>query len=162
MSRSLAQLNIARLLHPVDHPAIQDFVNGIDQINQLAENSPGFVWRLKTGSGNATAAEHPWEADPLMLVNLSVWQTPEDLKQFVYRSQHLDCYLRRADWFEKPAAPRYVLWWVPTGHTPTVFEAQEHLEHNRQHGATEYAFWFGKLFPASSDYQGRNIEDPLA
>lgn len=151
MSYSLAQLNIGRLLHPIDHPAIQDFVQGLDQINQLAENSPGFVWRLQTASGNATDAEHPWSADPLMLVNLSVWASPEDLKQFVYRSQHLDFYLRRSEWFEKPAAPHYVLWWIPAGHTPTVAEAQERLEHYRQHGATEHAFWFGKLFAAPAN-----------
>jgi hypothetical protein len=147
MSFQLAQLNIARLRHPLDHPAIADFVNGLEEINALAEQSPGFVWRLKTESGNATNVEHPW-SDPLVLVNMSVWQSPDDLKAFVYRTQHLEYYLRRADWFEKPAQAHYVLWWIPEGHVPTLEEAKERLDHYRVHGATAHAFWFGKLFPA--------------
>lgn len=148
MSHQLAQLNIARLLQPIDHPAISDFVNGLDEINSLAESSPGFIWRLKTDSGNATDIEHPWSSDPLILVNMSVWASPEDLKNFVYRSRHLEFYLRRPDWFEKPAEAHYVLWWVPAGHTPTLTEAKHRLDHYRLQGATPEAFWFGKLFPA--------------
>jgi len=151
MTFQLAQLNIARLLHPLDHPQIAEFVAGLDEINQLAERSTGFVWRLKTESGNATDIQHPWSADPFMLVNMSVWETPEDLKNYVYRSGHLDFYLKRAQWFEKPAQAHYVLWWIPAGHIPTLAEAQERLEQYRRHGATPYAFWFGKLFPAAAE-----------
>lgn len=148
MAFHLAQLNIARLLHPLDDPRIAEFINGLDAINALAEQSPGYVWRLKTESGNATDIDHPWSADPFLLVNMSVWQTPEDLKNFVYRSGHLDYYLKRSQWFEKPSEPHYVLWWVSNGHIPTVREAKERLDHYREHGATPHAFWFGKLFPA--------------
>ena len=145
----LAQLNIARLLHPLDHPQIAEFVAGLDEINHLADGSTGFVWRLKSDSGNATDLQHPWSADPFILVNMSVWETPEDLRNFVYRSAHLDFYQKRAQWFEKPAQPHYVLWWIPAGHIPMLVEAQERLEHYRLHGATPHAFWFGKLFPAA-------------
>lgn len=148
MSFRLAQLNIARLRHPLDHPAIADFVNGLEKINQLAENTPGFVWRLQSASGNATDLAHPWSDDPLLLVNMSVWESPEALKQFVYRTHHLDYVLRRADWFEKPSQPPYVLWWIPAAHIPTLEEAQQRLEHFHAHGATPTAFWFGQLFPA--------------
>jgi len=86
-----------------------------------------------------------------MLVNMSVWKTPDHLKNFVYRSGHLEYYLKRAEWFEKLAQANYVLWWVPAGHVPSLTEAQERLEHYRRHGATPYAFWFGKLFPARSE-----------
>ncbi len=149
MKFQLAQLNIARLLHPLDHPQIAEFVAGLDEINRLAERSTGFVWRLKTDSGNATDVEHPWSADPFMLVNMSVWETPEDLRNYVYRSTHLDFYQKRSQWFEKPAEAHYVLWWIPAGHIPTLAEAQKRLEHYRRHGATPHAFWFGKLFPAA-------------
>ena len=148
MPVQLAQLNIARLLHPLDDPRIAEFVNGLDRINELAEQSPGFVWRLKTGSGNATDVQHPWSADPFLLVNMSVWNTPDDLKNYVYRSGHLEFYLKRSQWFEAPKQPHYVLWWVPAGHIPSLEEARERLEHYRAHGATPHAFWFGKLFPA--------------
>jgi len=146
----LAELNIARLRHPLDHPQISEFVAGLDTINQLAEQSAGFVWRFQTESGNATDAEHPWSADPFIIVNMSVWQTPDHLKDFVYRSRHLDFYQKRADWFEKLPEAHYVLWWIPAGHIPSVAEAKERLEHYRLHGPTADAFWFGKLFPAPS------------
>jgi hypothetical protein len=148
MAFQLAQLNIARLLHPLEHPQIAEFVAGLDRINALAEQSAGFVWRLKTDLGNATDVQHPWSTDPFMLVNMSVWETPENLKDYVYRSDHLDFYLKRAHWFEKPSQAHYVLWWIPAGNIPTLPEAQERLDHYRRHGATAYGFWFGKLFPA--------------
>jgi hypothetical protein len=148
MTFHLAQLNIARLLHPLDAPEIKDFVDGLDSINRLAELSPGFVWRLKSGSGNATDIRHPWSQDPFVLVNLSVWETPGALKEFVYRSGHLEYYLRRIGWFEKPSEANYVLWWTPKGQIPTLEEARDRLEHYRRYGSTPYAFWFGKLMPA--------------
>src|SRR5579871_3197523 len=103
MDFHLAQLNVGRILHPLDDPRISEFVDNLEEINRLAETSPGFVWRFQTESGNATDAHHPWSADPFMLVNMSVWQTPDDLKNFVYRTRHLEFYLKRADWFEKPS-----------------------------------------------------------
>ncbi len=148
MGFHLAQLNIARLLHPLDDPRIQEFVDGLDHINQLADHSPGFVWRLQSDSGNATGVHHPWTRDPFMLVNMSVWKTPEDLKQFVYRSGHLEYYVKRSAWFEKPREAHYVLWWLPAGHVPSLDEARERLEHYRRHGASPNAFWFGQMFPA--------------
>jgi hypothetical protein len=148
MGYQLAQLNVGRLLHPLDDPRIREFVDGLEHINRLAEQSPGFVWRLQSDSGNATDLQHPWSQDPFMLVNMSVWKGPDELKAFVYRSGHLDYYLKRSDWFEKAAQAHYVLWWVPEGHIPNLEEARERLEHYRTQGASPRAFWFGKLFPA--------------
>lgn len=148
MGFELAHFNIARLLQPLDHPQIADFVQNLDPINALAEQSPGFVWRLKTESGNATDAVHPWSGDPLTIVNLSVWQTPELLRDFVYRTQHLDFYKRRGDWFERPSQAHYVLWWVPAGHLPGLEEARDRLELYRAHGATPEAFGFSETHPA--------------
>jgi hypothetical protein len=148
MAFHLAQLNVGRLRHPLDHPQIQEFVNGLDHINALADRSPGFVWRLQTESGNATGVHHPWTQDPFLLVNMSVWKSPGDLKQFVYRSGHLEYFLKRADWFEKPTQANYVLWWVPADHIPGLEEARDRLEHYRAHGPSPHAFWFGQLFPA--------------
>lgn len=51
----LAQLNIARMLAPIDSPVMADFVANLDRINQLAEKSDGFVWRLKDDTNNATS-----------------------------------------------------------------------------------------------------------
>jgi hypothetical protein len=147
---SVSPVQYGASLHPLDHPQIAQFVAGLDRINQLAETSAGFVWRFKTESGNATDAEHPWSADPFVIVNMSVWETPDDLKNFVYHSRHLDFYLKRAEWFEKPSEAHYVLWWIPAGHIPTLDEAKERLEYYRRHGATPHAFWFGKLYAAEA------------
>jgi hypothetical protein len=148
MAYQLAQINLARLLHPLDDPRIREFVDGLEPINALADDAPGFVWRLKSDTGNATDLQHPWSSDPFLLVNMSVWESPDHLRVFTYRSGHMEFFQRRAEWFEKPTQPHYVLWWVPAGHIPTLEEAQERLEHYRANGATPHAFWFGKLFPA--------------
>jgi Domain of unknown function (DUF3291) len=153
MGFHLAQLNVGRLLHPLDHPQIQPFVDNLERINRMAEDSPGFVWRFQTSSGNATDAQHPWSADPFFLVNMSVWKSPEALRDYVYRSEHFEFYKRRAEFFEKPTGAHYVLWWIPEGHIPSLDEAKAKLEHYRQHGATAEAFWFGKLFPAPESAQ---------
>ena len=91
----LAQLNVGRVLHPVDHPAIRPFMDGLDHINRLAESSPGFIWRLQTESGNATDVRHPWSANPFALVNMSVWTSPAALKVYVYSSGHREYLARR-------------------------------------------------------------------
>jgi Domain of unknown function (DUF3291) len=145
-SHHLAQINIGRLVAPIDDPRIADFVAQLDPINALAERSPGFVWRLQSASGNAT--DIPYSDDPFVIVNMSVWESVEALKNFVYASEHISPFRDRAKWFEKMNKPHYCLWWIPAGHIPTVAEGGERLEHYQQKGATPNAFWFGKEFPA--------------
>ena len=142
----LAQINIARLVAPIDDPKIATFVAQLDQVNSLAERSPGFVWRLKSEAGNAT--DIAYNDDPFVIVNMSVWESVESLKQFTYSGQHLSVFRNRSDWFEKMPRPHYCLWWIPNGHVPTVAEARERLEHYQKRGATPEAFWFSQLFPA--------------
>lgn len=126
-----------------------DFKNNLDPINALAEATPGFVWRLQSDSGNAT--DIVYSEDPFELVNMSVWESLEALKGYVYQSHHLDFFKRRAEWFEKSTQASYALWWIPQGHTPTIAEAKERLEHYRKHGATPYSFWFSQPFPAPQE-----------
>jgi len=142
----LAQINIARLVAPIDDPKIAPFVAQLDQVNSLAERSPGFVWRLKSEAGNAT--DIAYSDDPFVIVNMSVWESVESLRQFTYSGHHLSVFRSRSDWFEKMPLPHYCLWWIPNGHIPTVAEARERLEHYQEHGATPQAFWFSQLFPA--------------
>lgn len=149
MTHHLAQLNIGRILAPVDDPIMYGFMSKLDEINALAERSPGFVWRLKTDEGNATAIR-PYE-DPTVLVNMSVWESLEQLRQYVYRSTHADYLRQRKQWFEKFDGPYLVMWWIPAGHIPTVEEAKERLEHLRAHGDTEYAFSFTRPFASPGD-----------
>ena len=142
----LAQINIARLVAPLDHPQIAEFVAELDPINALADQSEGFIWRLQSDSGNAT--DLSYNDDPMIIVNMSVWTSPDTLSDFAYRSRHVEIFRKRYHWFHKSDLPQYCLWWVPAGHRPTVAEGRDRLEHYRKHGATEHSFWFSQLFPA--------------
>ena len=140
----VAVFNIARLVAPMDDPRIDDFRNGLDPINALAEESPGFVWRRQDESGNATnITPYP---DPLVITNMAVWESIDDLAEFTYRSGHLDFLRRRREVFEHDTPAYLVLWWVPEGHVPTMDEAMARLDHLREHGPTPQAFTFRHRF----------------
>ncbi|MDH3752946.1 MAG: DUF3291 domain-containing protein [Acidimicrobiia bacterium] len=134
----LAQFNVARLLVPIDHPQVADFVDNLDRVNELAEATPGFVWRLQSDSGNATDIEV--EDDEMMIVNMSVWADPESLFDFTYRTSHAEIMRRRAEWFEARVEMHLVLWWVPAGHEPSLDEALDRLGKLRANGPTSEAF----------------------
>ena len=141
----LAQVNVATLLAPLDSPELAGFVAQLEPINALADQSPGFVWRLQTEDGDATAIR-PYEDDRVM-VNLSVWASLEALRTFVYASQHLDVMRHRRQWFHRMADPYLALWWVPAGTIPTVAEAKERLELLERRGPSPDAFTFRTPFP---------------
>jgi Domain of unknown function (DUF3291) len=145
-SYELAQLNIGIVKGPMDSPVMAEFVANLDRINALADGSPGFVWRLQTEEGNATAIR-PFP-DENLLVNMSVWRDLESLGAFVYRSAHAEVLRRRREWFERMSAAYLVLWWVPAGHRPTIEEAVARLERLRTQGPTAEAFTFRRTFPA--------------
>ena len=149
MAFQLAQINIGRLVAPIDDPRLADFVAQLDPVNRLAEAAPGFVWRLRSDSGNAT--DVAYGDDPLVIVNMSVWESLATLRDYTYASHHIQVFRERAKWFEKMDRPNYCLWWVPVGHLPTVAEGKERLEHYRTQGATPFAFWFSQSFPAPVD-----------
>ncbi|MGH2474725.1 MAG: DUF3291 domain-containing protein [Candidatus Limnocylindrales bacterium] len=146
----LAQLNVGRLLAPLDSEALAGFVAALEPINALADGHPGFIWRLQTDAGDATSIR-PTE-DDLFLINMSVWSSLETLRAFVYTTEHVQILRQRRAWFEQLAASHMVLWWVPAGHIPTIDEALERLEQLRQGGPTHAAFTFRAPFePKASD-----------
>ncbi len=150
----LAQVNIGRILAPLDTPQLADFVGGLEHVNALAEAAPGFVWRLKDDETDDATTIRMFD-DDWILVNMSVWQSPDQLRAFVYDDEHRSYLRRRREWFERLDEAVTVLWWVPAGHRPTVVEARERLEHLRKHGTTQYAFALGDKVPApprGSDY----------
>lgn len=142
----LAQVNIGRLIAPIDDPVMEGFRSQLDPINALADRSPGFVWRLQTEEGNATAIR-PYE-DERMAINMSVWESLEALQKFVYQTAHVGPLRDRKQWFEPIEGPILALWWVPAGHIPTIAEALDRLAHLKQHGPTREAFTFRTPFPA--------------
>jgi Domain of unknown function (DUF3291) len=141
----LAQVNVARARAPLDGPELAGFVARIDEINALADGSPGFVWRLPSGTGDATYLR-PYDDDRI-LFNLSVWRSVEALRAYVYRSVHTEVMRRRQEWFERFDGAYVALWWIPVGHIPSIDEAKARLAHLDRHGPTPTAFTFKSLFP---------------
>ena len=139
----LAQVNVATLSAPLDSPQLKDFVDNLDRINALAEASDGFVWRLK-GDGNDATSLRPFGAE--VIVNMSVWRDVAALRDYVYRSAHIEIMRRRREWFERMKSAAFVLWWVPAGHIPTLEDAAAKLRLLDAHGPTAAAFNFGTAF----------------
>lgn len=142
----LAQINIARMLAPIDDLIMADFVAQLAPINALAEQSPGFVWRLQSESGDATNIKV--YDDDMIIINLTVWETVDALRQFVYKSAHYGVLHQRKRWFEIFKGSYYALWWVPVDHLPSPEEGKERLEYLREHGESDYAFSFKNVFAA--------------
>ncbi|HTT63177.1 MAG TPA: DUF3291 domain-containing protein [Bryobacteraceae bacterium] len=147
----IAQVNIGRVKAPLDDPLMAGFVTRLDEINALADNSPGFVWRLQTTEGNATYLR-PYDDDRI-LVNMSVWTTIEALKHYVYRTAHAHVMQQRQAWFEKFAGAYLALWWVPVGHIPGIDEAKKRLASLDAHGPTQFAFSFKTVFAPDEEFQ---------
>ena len=145
----LAQINIARMLAPIDDPIMAEFVAQLAPVNALADKSPGFVWRLQTETGDATSIKI--YEDNMIIVNLTVWESAEALREFVYKNAHHSLLRDRKRWFEKIDGPYYAMWWVPVGQLPNQGEGKARLEYLRQHGDSAYAFSFKSIFPAPAE-----------
>jgi hypothetical protein len=146
----IAQVNVARMKAPLDSPVMAGFVSRLEEINALADRSGGFVWRLQTPEGDATYLR-PFEDDRI-LINMSVWETVDALKNYVYRTAHAELLRDRRSWFENFAGASVALWWVPAGHTPGVDEAKQRLAHLERHGPSQFAFTFKSVQPPDESY----------
>jgi hypothetical protein len=155
----VAQINIGRMVAPIGDPRMAEFVAQLDAINALADSSPGFVWRLQSDSGDAT--DLCPLGDPLLLVNMSVWESVEALHAYVYRSAHTRVMRDRKKWFEKFEGPYYALWWIERGHVPTVDEGYARIQLLGERGPSADAFWFGQTYPApaSTKMSGRPLPE---
>ncbi|MEO1223311.1 MAG: DUF3291 domain-containing protein [Pseudomonadota bacterium] len=142
----IAQMNVATALYPLDDPRMSEFMSRLDSINELAEASAGFVWRLQSDSGNATDIQV--DENPRFIVNMSVWRDVESLFDFAYKSGHRTVMAKRRQWFERPDNAYQVLWWVEAGHAPTVEEGLARLSHLQANGPSAFAFTFKAKFPA--------------
>ena len=140
---NLAQLNVARLKYPFEDPRVADFADNLDRINALADRSDGFVWRLQDDGGNAIDIQA--DADPMIVVNMSVWRDAESLERFVWNTVHKQFYRRRAEWFSTMKDQHLVMWWVDEGHVPSVEEGMKRLEHLRANGDSDFAFGWSHL-----------------
>jgi hypothetical protein len=142
----LAEINVAEMIGVnIDDPIMKEFVDNLDAVNQLAEESEGFVWRLKDESINA-ASFNPYNNEQI-IINISVWDTLETLEHFTYKTFHTDFLRRRKEWFTKYGKVNYAIWWIQKDAFPTIEECVERLEYLKVHGPTEKAFNFRTKFP---------------
>jgi hypothetical protein len=152
----LAQVNIARMLAPMDSPVMSDFVANLDPINRLAESSPGFIWRLKDDTNNATSIKV--FDDEFIIINMSVWESVDSLFNYVYKSDHVRVFRRKPEWFEKMTEMHMALWFIEPGQYPTPQQAEERIIYLRENGETPYAFTFKKRFTVEDLAQGRIVQ----
>ncbi|MEX0281663.1 MAG: DUF3291 domain-containing protein [Arenibacterium sp.] len=142
----LAELNIGRLIAPVDDPRVAEFMANLDRINGLGKRMPGFVWMMEgsgePGTGNT---ENHIGGDPQAVANLTVWEDVPSLEKFVWGTVHKQFYTRRQEWFEVLGEMHFVMWWVPTGHLPSLEEALARLAHLKEHGDSDHAFGWSFL-----------------
>ena len=148
-ARHLAEFNIGRIKYPLDDPRMREFVDNVDRINKLADNLPGFVWRLQGESGHAM--DMRVYDDPAILPNLTVWENVEALERFVFKTVHSRFFDRREQWFAQPD-PTLVMWRVPAGHRPTLEEGIARLDHLKAHGPSDFTFGWERL-PAAQMYK---------
>jgi hypothetical protein len=157
----LAQVNVSRLLAPLESPLLADFVAALDEVNAEADGSPGFVWRLQTEDGNATAVRaFGWDARDShgVIVNLTVWQDVEALAAYVLGGRHLEVMRRRRTWLQRAAEATTALWWLPAGTVPTTDGAEDRVRLLRAHGPTPAAFTFRHPFPPPGAPTGAQVE----
>jgi hypothetical protein len=154
MNYYLAQINIARFKAPLEDVSMKEFVDFLEPVNKLAEESNGFVWRLKDDSGQAASyIPSPFEDDEMLAINMSVWKDMESFKNFVYGTVHSYFLKSKTKWFEPVDRPHFVMWWVREGEIPTIEQGKGKLNYCEKHGATEHAFTFRRLF----DMNGNSI-----
>lgn len=150
---ALAQLNIGRLVAPLDSEQLSGFVAALEPINALADAAPGFIWRLTGADGAADATSERFFGETDLLLNMSVWRDLAALNDFVFRGPHVEVMRQRRSWFHLMTEVYTALWWVPIEVRPTIADAEERLLHLREYGPTEYVFNFKNPFP---------VPDPLA
>jgi Domain of unknown function (DUF3291) len=148
----IAQVNMGRIKAPLNDARMKGFMSRLDEVNALADRSPGFVWRLQTDEGNATYFR-PYPEDDSILLNMSVWETIDALKHYVYRTAHAELLKQRHEWFENFSGAYMALWWVPVGHLPGIDEAKKRIADLNAHGPTQFAFTFKAIFEPDEDFQ---------
>jgi hypothetical protein len=161
MEHRLAQVNVSRLLAPLNSPLLADFMAALDEVNAEADRSPGFVWRLQTEDGNATAVRaFGWDAGDShgVIVNLTVWRDVEALADYVFSGRHVQIMRRRREWFQRAAEATTALWWIPAGSLPTTDDAEDRVRLLRARGPTPAAFTFRQPFPPPGAHTGVRAE----
>ncbi|MBX2861648.1 MAG: DUF3291 domain-containing protein [Vampirovibrio sp.] len=145
----LCHLNVAPAVAYIHDKPMAGFVENLPRVNQLAYESPGFVWHLKVDINNPD--DLTMYGEPGMLFNLSVWESVESLWDYTRSPEHTKMMDRRREWFCEMSTPNYVLWWISKDIRPTLKEAKERLKLLTEIGPNEHAFTFERRFKPSSN-----------
>ena len=152
MTCHLAHANIAWMHAPIDDPLMAGLASRMDEINQLAESSRGFVWRIPEGEMTFSHLD-PFRPDfpgfdpGRIFYSMSVWESLEALREFTLFSAHAALILGRREWLDSIAGANVALWWIAVGHRPTISESAERLRHVRRFGPSPHAFTLRNAFP---------------
>ncbi|WP_264566405.1 DUF3291 domain-containing protein [Flavobacterium sp. N3904] len=142
----LAEINIARMKGVNIHdPIMKEFVDNLDKVNEIAEKSDGFVWRLKDEENNATNL-NPYN-DEQIIVNYSIWESIETLEHYMYKTFHSEFLKRRKEWFQTFGQVSTAMWWIKKREIPDLAEAMEKLDYLQKNGASEIVFNFKQKYP---------------
>ncbi len=147
----LAQFNIARARWPLEDPRMKVFNDNVERMHAIADRTPGFLWRM----GGDAAKETIW-GDAQMTWTLSLWESPEALAHFAFRTAHRQFFQRRAEWFPVLDHAWFLLWWIEPGRKPTLDEATAKKELLDREGPSEAVFGWER-FP-----ELREIRDKVA
>ena len=135
---AIAQMNWGQMRYPLDDHRMKEFADHLDEIYCLAENTPGFIWRI---DGEELATELiDLGYNEKMSTTVSVWQTIQDLHKYTYESAHGKYLDRTREWYEKVEGPQLVIWDVEHDERPSFREAQHRLDHLKEHGSSDYAY----------------------
>ncbi|TRX34043.1 DUF3291 domain-containing protein [Flavobacterium sp. ZT3R18] len=146
----LAEINIARMKGvAINDPIMKEFVDNLDKVNEIAEQSEGFVWRLKDEDNNATNL-NPYN-DEQIIVNISVWDSIESLEHYMYKTFHSEFLKRRKEWFQSFGQVSTAMWWVKKGEIPDINQAMEKLDYLQKNGVSEIVFNFKQKYPKPID-----------
>lgn len=152
----LAQVNIGLPIEPVESERLRGFVEMLEPVNAIADAAPGFVWRLQTEDGDATAIR-AFE-DERLIMNMSVWESVEAFASFVYGPEHLAVMRQRKQWFVTMRVYTCA-WWIPAGTLPVPADAVERLALLERLGPTPDSFTLKRPFPPPGQVVAPEIRD---
>ena len=143
----IAEFNWGVLKADWEDPLVAEFVDNLDRVEAIADRFPGFIWRLppEEMEHQQIGQNSPidWADNVRVASTLSVWDSIDALKAYVYKGVHGQFFDKGGQWFNGVEGwPRLVLWNVDVNERPSVAEAVVRLKYLKENGPTDFAFDF--------------------
>jgi hypothetical protein len=137
----LAQINIARMLAPIDDPVMADFVANLPSIN-VVEQSPGFVWRRN----RMAVMQRDYVYDDEMIIIKYCLGKSGCVALIRLQKRSLWILRDRKRWFEIRRS-RIAMWWICVVILPRRKSPRNALNISASMAILPFAFSFKKVFP---------------